>query len=385
VSPAPSGLEVSLWRAASVFRVLALLYALVVNLLDLPRVASPGWLAVVLAGMVAWTGVASYAYARPALRRAPLLVADLVVTAAAVLATRLVESAERIAAGEQTVPMAWSAAVVVTWALRWGWAAGAGAAALVGVADIVERGGASEQTVHNIVLLVLLGTVAGYVATVARAAERAYAEGVRLQAATAERERMGREIHDGVLQVLALVQRRGRELGGEAGALGRLAGEQEAALRRLVTSGLGPARTDGLVDLLDLLRPVTAPGVHLSAPAEPVLLPHHQASELVAAVAAALHNVHRHVGPDAEAWVLVEDEPGPGGAVVVTVRDSGPGIPAGRLAEAAVEGRLGIAQSVQGRVRDIGGTVAVLSAPGEGTEVELRVPREPRRDGAGAR
>ena len=37
-----------------------------------------------------------------------------------------------------------------------------------------------------------------------------------LEAATRERERLARGIHDSVLQVLALVQRRGAELGGEA-------------------------------------------------------------------------------------------------------------------------------------------------------------------------
>jgi signal transduction histidine kinase len=47
----------------------------------------------------------------------------------------------------------------------------------------------------------------------------------------------------------------------------------------------------------------------------------------------------------------------------------------GRLAEAAADGRLGVAQSIQGRLRDLGGTAVITSAPGEGTEVELRVPR----------
>ena len=62
-------------------------------------------------------------------------------------------------------------------------------------------------------------------------------------------------------------------------------------------------------------------------------------------------------------------------AVTVTVRDDGPGIAAGRLEEAAAQGRLGVAQSVRGRIRDLGGTVAITSEPGQGTEVELRVPR----------
>jgi hypothetical protein len=68
----------------------------------------------------------------------------------------------------------------------------------------------------------------------------------------------------------------------------------------------------------------------------------------------------------------VEDEPD---AVLVSVRDDGPGISEGRLAAAEHEGRLGVAQSIRGRLRDLGGTAVVESVPGQGTEVELRLPR----------
>jgi signal transduction histidine kinase len=37
--------------------------------------------------------------------------------------------------------------------------------------------------------------------------------------------------------------------------------------------------------------------------------------------------------------------------------------------------RRGIADSIRGRIRRHGGTVTILSAPGEGTEVQLRLPR----------
>jgi signal transduction histidine kinase len=70
--------------------------------------------------------------------------------------------------------------------------------------------------------------------------------------------------------------------------------------------------------------------------------------------------------------VLIDDE---GAAVGVTVRDDGPGIPEGRLAEAAADGRLGVSQSIHGRIRDLGGSVSLTSAAGAGTEVRLRVPR----------
>ena len=69
--------------------------------------------------------------------------------------------------------------------------------------------------------------------------------------------------------------------------------------------------------------------------------------------------------------MLVEEE---AGVVTVSIRDDGPGMSAGRLAEAAEQGRLGVAQSIRGRVVELGGTVRISTAPGQGTEVELRVP-----------
>jgi signal transduction histidine kinase len=62
--------------------------------------------------------------------------------------------------------------------------------------------------------------------------------------------------------------------------------------------------------------------------------------------------------------------------VTVSVRDDGPGIAPGRLEEAERDGRMGVARSIRGRVVGVGGTVSVVSTPGQGTEVELRVPRE---------
>ncbi|TDC38129.1 sensor histidine kinase, partial [Actinomadura sp. KC345] len=178
---------------------------------------------------------------------------------------------------------------------------------------------------------------------------------------------------DSVLQVLAMVQRRGGELGGEAAELGRVAGEQEAALRSLIGAApAAPARdaADG-ADLRPLLTALASPTVTVSTPATEVRLPAGTAGEIEAAVAAALDNVRRHCD-GARAWVLVEDGPG---EVTVSVRDDGPGMPAGRLEEAAAGGRLGVAQSIRGRVAELGGTVAITSAEGEGTEIEMTVPR----------
>ena len=80
----------------------------------------------------------------------------------------------------------------------------------------------------NIFLLLLAAGVVGYCTSLIREATEARAEAERIAAAMAERARLARAVHDGVLQVLTLVQRRGTELGGEAAELGRLAGEQES-------------------------------------------------------------------------------------------------------------------------------------------------------------
>ncbi|MFC4040498.1 sensor histidine kinase [Dactylosporangium siamense] len=208
-----------------------------------------------------------------------------------------------------------------------------------------------------------------------RRAERRLAEQIRLEAAEAERNRLARPIHDGVLQVLALVQRHGADLGGTGSQLAALAGEQEVALRSLLSGGAPtppgekPPASDDLRTTLTALASAT---VEVAAPADPVPLPQPAAGEVTAVVLAALDNVRRHAGPDARAWVLLEDE---GDGVRVTVRDNGVGFDPVRLAEAAGEGRLGVAQSIRGRITDLGGTIDIFSRPGQGTEIEFWVPR----------
>lgn len=216
----------------------------------------------------------------------------------------------------------------------------------------------------------------------ARRAERKQAEQIRLEAAAAERDRLARPIHDGVLQVLALVQRHGSELGDRGSQLAELAGEQEVALRSLLTGGgdvrggggAGGGGRDAAVDLRTRLWALASPGVEVATSAQPVTLPAAAAAELAAAVKAALDNVGEHAGDGARAWVLLEDERD---GVRVTVRDDGVGFPPQRLEEAAAAGRLGVAQSMRGRIADLGGSTTINSDPGEGTEVEFWVPRVP--------
>jgi signal transduction histidine kinase len=283
---------------------------------------------------------------------------------------------------------------VLAFAIKGGWRWAAFASTLVAVANLVHRSGIPTRDTVHMVLLVWIASIAiGYVVEVARASERTLARALEIEAATRERERLARDIHDSVLQVLAMVQRRGAVIGGEAAELGRMAGEQEVALRTLVSGGLVPLsrvsediaegaavravkeleESTAPVDIRALLAPYAGAKVSLAEPGAPVTLAPLAARELAAAVGAALDNVRKHAGEHARAWILVEDEPG---EVIVAVRDDGPGIPEGRLAQAEGEGRLGVALSIRGRLRDLGGTAELISVPGQGTEVELRVPKD---------
>jgi len=147
---------------------------------------------------------------------------------------------------------------------------------------------------------------------------------------------------------------------------------EDAAEGAVVRAVDEPDDSGGAVDLRLLLASYAGAKVSLAEPGAPVTLAPAAARELAAAVGAALDNVRRHAGEQARAWILVEDEPG---EVIVTVRDDGPGIPEGRLAQAEGEGRLGVALSIRGRLRELGGSAELISVPGQGTEVELKVPK----------
>lgn len=324
------------------------------------------WLGVVgVLAMVAWTPLVSWLFASPARRTLPLLCVDLALAVALIVVTPLAKGPTYNA----TVPGFWVMGALLAWAVRYRWRGGLLAGVLLGGADLAVRQEVTQANVGNVFLLVVGGVVVGSLAESlhAMALERDAAQAAA--AASAERARLARAVHDGVLQVLALVQRRGPELG--APELGRLAGEQEAALRTLVRSqdSVAPA---GSADLAAALAGLGVRSEVEVVTSGPVPVPARVASEVTAAVAAALANVEAHVGASARAWVLLESF---ADRVVVSVRDEGPGIPAGRLAEAEASGRLGVSQSIRGRVEELGGSATLRTGP-DGTEWELVVPLE---------
>ena len=348
-SPGPRaqrGSSEPLWRALAVFRFASLGYAaLRLAVIDRADYSRPDWAWAVIAVMTVWTVGTTIAYTRPDRRTRALLSVDLAVTACLLLSTALLQYPQEPRHGVTPVTASWLAGPVLAWAIRYGRRAGAIAALIMCGCDLVlVRGALFGPALNGMVLLLLAGVIVGHVARLAAEVEAERQHLIEVEAASRERDRLARDIHDSVLQVLALVQRRGAEAGGAAAELGRLAGQQEAALRALVGSGTGGAAAGaalgaaGDVDLRAVMLAAQTDRVTVSVPAQAVLVPKDAADELASATHAALDNVRRHCGEQARAWVLVEDEPG---LATVTIRDDGPGIPDGRLAEAAAAGGRG--------------------------------------------
>lgn len=368
-----------MFRALAVLRVVVLVNAVLLNVYRIDNFQRPGWGAVVVVAMMVWTPVAWWAYRTSAWRSWWLLAVDLAVALAVLVASPLVKGAGFHA----TVPGFWVMGAMMAWAIMAGWRGGLVAAAVLALADLLIRQDFSQANYGNVFLLLIGGPIVGYLAESLQrmAVQRDAAE--RVAAAERERSRLARAVHDGVLQVLALVERRTGEAGGDLADLGRMAGEQEIALRSLIRSQSqvtqmpsdGIAEPGGEQDLaaaLQRLETLPAPRVSVAAPGAAVPMPSAVVEEVVAAVEQCLSNIRHHVAPDAVAWVLLDDL---GDAVEVSVRDEGPGIPAGRLDQAAAEGRLGVSGSIRGRIADLGGT-ATLSTGDFGTEWELTIPRE---------
>jgi signal transduction histidine kinase len=371
-----------LWRAAQVFRLLSYAYAAGFQIISSAELARPmlGWL---LFGVLsAWTLACAVAYLNGYGRRLSWVVAELVVVIALIMGTALAASDQWVADNQSLPTTLWATNATISAAILRGPVVGMLAGLAVMGASAALKGYVSIDLARNATIVVELavGLAIGLAAQTARRAHAELQRAAMLAASVAERERLARQVHDGVIQVLALVTKRGREIGGATTELADLASEQERALRRLVNAGdLAPDIHPALVDIRSGLSRRAGERVVVSVPATPVLLDSAVATELEAAAVNALDNVHAHAGPAATAYVLVEDL---GDEVTVSIRDDGVGIAPGRLEQAAAEGRAGVSKSIVGRLHALSGTAELSTDPGGGTEWELTVPRANGRKGA---
>ncbi|MGU3501914.1 MacS family sensor histidine kinase [Mycobacterium sp. C31M] len=363
-----------LWRAAQVFRLLSWGYALYFQVSKNHELDRPvlGW--VLFAVLTAWTVACGLAYLQGFGRRRAWVIAESAAVVVLMASTVLVASEQWTLANQSWPTTLWATNAVVSAAILAGPAAGMVMGLVVMGTAAALKGAIAVDLVRSPTILIELavGLAVGMAAGTARRAHAELEQATRLSAALAERERLSRHVHDGVMQVLAMVARRGREIGGPTAELAEAAGEQERALRRLLSAEDTVVAAVAASDLGAMLRRHASDRVSVSVPAAAVHLDDVVAAELEAAVVNALTNVDRHAGPNTRAYILLEDL---GDEVVVSIRDDGPGIPEGRLATAAGEGRVGVSKSIRGRMAALGGRAVLTSPPEGGTEWELSVPR----------
>ncbi len=352
----------SLLNGLAVFRGLAMLWLIVVLLVDWDALDEAA-LAVALAGAaLAVTVVAAVRN-----RRSPdrLLAPGFVATEVAV-AVGLAFGDAVVYGGphSQSLGSAWPLAGILTAGVGWGIRGGVAAGAAVGfgrlagdVLDSSVEWTRSDVTSagSTIVLYVLAGLVAGLAAGRLRRAER--------QIASARaREEVARTLHDGVLQTLAVVQRRVDDP-----ELATFAREQEQDLREYLF-GTGVAAGGG--DLGSAIRAAARRierhhGLPVSVVmTEEVSLTDEQTEALVGAVGEALTNAAKHATAT-RATVYVEPE---GRGVFCSVKDDGDGFEPDEVTHG-----IGLDRSITARINEVGGSVEVAGNPGRGAELRFRM------------
>jgi signal transduction histidine kinase len=263
-------------------------------------------------------------------------------------------------------------------------AVGAGADRLLGAVVVAWRR-AYRPSAAEREFLANVGSLLG----VAAENLRLYRETERL-GALAERERIAREMHDGLAQALTYLK-----LKAEA-ALARARPGTAPVLEKALQA-IRQGATEALGDVRQVLMDLKAPPgagrdlaaalaeqvrawselceveVRVNVPEGPVLLPPATQAEVLRIVQEALANVRKH----AQARHVAVDLRREDGAVVLSVADDGRGFDVGSVKKAGHFG-LGI---LRDRAAAIGAVLHIASRPGEGTQVVVRVPAA---DGAAA-
>ena len=251
---------------------------------------------------------------------------------------------------------------------------------------LTDKRGADEFSEEDAALLGLFAAQAGLAIENARLYER-----VQQLAVEEERQRIAREMHDGLAQVLGYVNvqvgavRRLVELGRNADATGELERLEEAArdayadiregilsLRVITQKGAGLLSALGTY-LRDFSE---QSGIKVDLVVEhegrEVTVPPDLEVQLIRIVQEALSNVRKH-SKATGAEVRFGADPS---QFTVAVRDNGSGFRPDRLG-ATGGPRFGL-QIMRERAESLGGTLEIGTAPGTGTTVTVRVPRRRR-------
>ncbi|NGO71774.1 PspC domain-containing protein [Streptomyces boncukensis] len=193
-----------------------------------------------------------------------------------------------------------------------------------------------------------------------------------------ERAEVAAHVHDSVLHTLTLIQRNAEH----PREVARLARAQERELRAWLYKPDGKGTQGGQDGTEEDQQPGTlADAVRAAAaevedyhgvPVEVVIVGDCPLDEglgaQVQAAREAMVNAAKYGGEGGAVQVFAEVE---GRTVFISVRDRGPGFDL----DAVPEDRMGVRESIIGRMQRNGGTARLRTAPGEGTEVELEMER----------
>src|SRR5215218_17590 len=249
--------------------------------------------------------------------------------------------------------------------VRWALAGGALLAAGGVVLLLATTGQLADARDGFTATLVILTGIAVATAPIWRRLLASRSEERAARVRSEERAAVAAHLHDSVLQTLALIQRHADE----PQAVSRLARSQERELRAWLydpkvvrEGGTWAGLVAGMVAEVEADHEMVVDSVVVGdAPVDEPL------AALGAATREALVNAAKHSGaPAADLYTEVTDQ-----RVSVFVRDRGKGF---EPAEVPPD-RRGLRDSVTGRLTRLGGTAEIRSAPGEGTEVELVLPR----------
>ena len=300
---------------------------------------------------------------------ATAVVFELSVGVIVLLGDSFVYSSERV----QSLPWSWPAAGIMAAGIIFGARAGfisslfVGAAAFYSEWIVLERFESPLAALSKLGLWIITGTLAGYVVTRLRRAE------AQISVARA-REEVTRELHDGVLQTLAVIQRRSDDP-----ELAALARDQEHDLRGF----LAGSRNEH-VAFEPAVRSLAArhERMHPSCKVHVVVaqdLPEFHEAQLAAvagAIGEALTNASKHgeatkvtiYAEPAEDSFLPKPPAAANSTIFVSIKDDGTGFDLDTMTES-----IGVSSSIRGRIEEVGGTADIDSTVGRGTEVQLWV------------
>ncbi|MFI0983341.1 sensor histidine kinase [Streptomyces sp. NPDC021093] len=208
----------------------------------------------------------------------------------------------------------------------------------------------------------------------------------RREGTLAERQRLSMEIHDSLAQGLSsqqmLLQAADRTWDADPTTARRhvrtatsIAERNLAEARRFVhdlaPADLAAAGTGGLEEALRAVATRENARFHIDGTAPAAPLPDRVQSALLRIAQGALANVREHAGATTTALTLtyLDDQ------IVLDIADDGRGFTPGGEITGGVRGH-GL-PAIRARVQQLGGTLAVESAPGEGTVLSAAIPLEP--------